>query len=102
MKCGGGKIESIMSPLKNYITVCFRGSKRQVFQQVLPQAIYSFSTKPRSQKSFTTINTAISLTKSDAKVVLIDADMRWPRIHGIFSNSSKIGPSTFLCCPQFF
>ncbi len=47
-------------------------------------------------KTTTAINTAISLCKSDAKVVLVDADMRKPRLHRIFSFNSKIGLSTFL------
>ncbi|NWF75700.1 MAG: polysaccharide biosynthesis tyrosine autokinase [Nitrospirae bacterium] len=61
-----------------------------------PRIIMITSPIREDGKTTTAINTAISLTKSDAKVVLIDADMRRPRIHGIFSNSSKIGLSTFL------
>lgn len=61
-----------------------------------PRIIMITSSIREDGKTTTAINTAISLTKSDAKVVLIDADMRRPRIHGIFSNSSKIGLSTFL------
>lgn len=47
-------------------------------------------------KTTTTINTAISLTKSDVKVIIIDADMRRPRFHEIFSLDNTGGLSVFL------
>jgi len=55
-------------------------------------------TSPRREegKTTTSINTAISLTKSDAKAVLIDADMRRPRLHKVFKVSNGKGLSSFL------
>ncbi len=55
-------------------------------------------TSPRREegKTTTSINTAISLTKSDAKAVLIDADMRRPRLHKVFEVSNGNGLSSFL------
>jgi capsular exopolysaccharide synthesis family protein len=55
-------------------------------------------TSPRREegKTTTSINTAISLTKSDAKAVLIDADMRRPRLHKVFTVSNGNGLSSFL------
>lgn len=55
-------------------------------------------TSPRREegKTTTAINTAISLTKPDAKVVLIDADMRRPKLHKVFKLSNKEGLSSFL------
>lgn len=55
-------------------------------------------TSPRKQegKTTTVINTAISLTKSDAKVILIDADMRRPKLHKIFKLNNSTGLSSFL------
>ncbi len=55
-------------------------------------------TSPRREegKTTTSINTAVSLTKSDAKAVLIDADMRRPRLHKIFKVSNGNGLSSFL------
>ncbi len=47
-------------------------------------------------KTTTAINTAISLTKSDVKVMIIDADMRRPRLHEIFSLDNTGGLSVFL------
>ncbi len=47
-------------------------------------------------KTTTAINTAVSLTKSDSKVVLIDADMRKPRMHKVFKVNNTSGLSSFL------
>ncbi|MEW6107710.1 MAG: polysaccharide biosynthesis tyrosine autokinase [Nitrospirota bacterium] len=55
-------------------------------------------TSPRREegKTTTVINTAISLTKSNARVVLIDADMRRPRLHKVFKADNTSGLSSFL------
>lgn len=47
-------------------------------------------------KTTTALNTAITLTKSNVKVVIIDADMRKPRLHNIFELDNVRGLSTFL------
>ncbi len=47
-------------------------------------------------KTTTSINTAISLTQSSYKVLLIDADMRKPRLHKIFELDNTVGISTYL------
>lgn len=55
-------------------------------------------TSPRREegKTTTALNTAISLTKSNAKVVLIDADMRKPKLHKLFKVGNTSGLSSFL------
>lgn len=47
-------------------------------------------------KTTTVVNIAISLTKSDVKAIIIDADMRKPRLHHIFRLENTIGLSAFL------
>ena len=47
-------------------------------------------------KTTTAINTAISLTKSDARVIIVDADMRRPRLHKVFKVENISGLSSFL------
>ncbi|NWF98329.1 MAG: polysaccharide biosynthesis tyrosine autokinase [Nitrospirae bacterium] len=47
-------------------------------------------------KTTTSVNTAVSLTQSGFKVLLIDADMRKPRLHRIFKLDNTIGLANYL------
>jgi capsular exopolysaccharide synthesis family protein len=55
-------------------------------------------TSPAREEGKTTmvINTAISFARSNAKVIIIDADMRRPRLHRVFNIDNKRGLSTYL------
>lgn len=61
-----------------------------------PKVMMVTSARREEGKTTTAINTAISLTKSNAKVVIIDADMRRPRLHKVFKVSNTAGLSSFL------
>ena len=61
-----------------------------------PKVMMVTSSRRQEGKTTTSINTAISLTKSNAKAVLIDADMRRPRIHKVFKLGNEDGLSSFL------
>ncbi|MBE0427991.1 MAG: polysaccharide biosynthesis tyrosine autokinase [Nitrospirae bacterium] len=61
-----------------------------------PRMIMVTSPSREEGKTTTAINTAVSLTKSDVKVVLVDADMRRSKLHDIFSFDNVTGLSTFL------
>jgi capsular exopolysaccharide synthesis family protein len=61
-----------------------------------PKVMMVTSARREEGKTTTSVNTAISLTKSDARVILIDADMRRPRLHKVFKVSNTSGLSSFL------
>ena len=54
------------------------------------------SSIPREGKTLTAVNLAIMIANSGERVLLVDADMRKPRIHSIFKESNKSGLLQFL------
>jgi capsular exopolysaccharide synthesis family protein len=61
-----------------------------------PQTLLITSSVPSEGKTTTAVNTAISLAQTGAKVLIIDADMRRPRLHSIFNLSNGVGLSSLL------
>jgi protein-tyrosine kinase len=54
------------------------------------------SVAPKEGKTLTCVNLATTLASSSTRVLLIDADMRKPRIHTVFSKENKVGLSNYL------
>jgi capsular exopolysaccharide synthesis family protein len=61
-----------------------------------PRTLLITSSVPSEGKTTTAVNTAISLAQTGAKVLIVDADMRRPRLHSIFNLHNGVGLSALL------
>ncbi len=61
-----------------------------------PKTLLVTSGSPGEGKTTTAANTAISLAQTGARVLVIDADLRNPRIHTVFNIANQAGLSTAL------
>lgn len=61
-----------------------------------PKSLLITSSLPGEGKTTTAVNTAFSLAQTGTNVVIIDADMRRPRLHSIFDVNNSRGLSTIL------
>lgn len=85
---------------KSILSEAYRNIRTSIllsFSEKAPKRIAISSPNPAEGKTTTAINTAIALSQTGAQVLIIDADMRKPRIHKIFNNEENgVGLSNFL------
>ena len=61
-----------------------------------PKTLLITSALPGEGKTTTAVNTAVALAQTGARIVLVDGDMRKPRLHSIFDLKSREGLSSIL------
>src|SRR5207247_1410025 len=61
-----------------------------------PKTLLVTSSQPGEGKTTTVVNTAMILAQTGAKVVIVDGDMRRPRLHSIFNVDNDKGLSGIL------
>ncbi|MBN1526343.1 MAG: polysaccharide biosynthesis tyrosine autokinase [Candidatus Omnitrophica bacterium] len=72
-------------------SILFSSPEEQMIRDILVT-----SAGPKEGKSTTVSNLAITMASSGNTVLLVDADMRKPRVHTIFKIKNDVGLSSFL------
>jgi succinoglycan biosynthesis transport protein ExoP len=84
---------------KSMLSEAYRNIRTSIllsFSGKPPKKIAISSPNPAEGKTTTAINTAITLAQTGAQVLIIEADLRKPRIHKIFEQENGLGLSNFL------
>jgi succinoglycan biosynthesis transport protein ExoP len=84
---------------KSMLSEAYRSIRTSIllsFSEKPPKKIAITSPNPAEGKTTTVINTAIALSQTGARVLVIDADLRKPRLHKIFNHENGMGLSNFL------
>jgi capsular exopolysaccharide synthesis family protein len=61
-----------------------------------PRTLLFTSSQPAEGKTTTSVNTAISLAQTGSAVLIVDADLRRPRVHKVFGLKNNVGLSNYL------
>jgi capsular exopolysaccharide synthesis family protein len=66
------------------------------FSERPPKSLVISSPNPMEGKTTTAVNMAIAFSQLGSPVLIVDGDMRKPRVHKVFSGSNGVGLSSFL------
>jgi succinoglycan biosynthesis transport protein ExoP len=66
------------------------------FSERPPKSFVVSSPSPMEGKTTTAVNMAIAFSQTGSPVLIIDGDMRKPRLHRVFNGSNGVGLSNFL------
>lgn len=61
-----------------------------------PKTIAFTSSLPREGKTTTVVNMAVAFAQLEKNVLIVDADLRWPRLHRVFNTKNTNGISSYL------
>lgn len=84
---------------KSMLSEAFRSIRTSIllsFSGKPPKTMVISSPNPAEGKTTTVTNTAIALCQTGARVIIIDADMRKPKIEKILGKENGVGLSNFL------
>jgi capsular exopolysaccharide synthesis family protein len=100
LKPGNGAIEEIvLKEPRSLLAENYRVIRTNILLSSAdkhPKNIVIASTSPQDGKTATAVNLATILAQSGGPVLIVDADLRRPRIHKIFGIDNKTGLSTYL------
>jgi capsular exopolysaccharide synthesis family protein len=84
---------------KSMLSEAYRNIRTSIllsFSEKPPKKIAILSPNPEEGKTTTALNTAIALSQTGARVLVLEADLRRPRVHKIFDQENGVGLSNFL------
>lgn len=98
---GGGRVmeEVVLKEPLSPIAENYKGLRTSLLLSAAdapPRRLLVTSSISGEGKTTTSVNLATSMAQSDKKVVIIDADLRKPRLHRLFKLGNKEGLSTYL------
>jgi capsular exopolysaccharide synthesis family protein len=90
---------ALVSDARSHITEAYRHLRTSLLLSSAgqpPKSILVTSSQPSEGKTTTAVNTAMMLAQTGAQVVIVDCDLRRPRIHTHFSLPNTRGVSNYL------